>query len=63
MLPVIARNPEQIEYAVSPDLAIEGKRCNVFQFATLFRPAEHECNFCTSCVQWCVTDALTLVEG
>ena len=62
-IPLIARTPNQIEYVTAPQLTVDGKRCNLFQFWTLFKPAEVECNFCTNCVKWCVTDALTLVEG
>lgn len=61
-LPLIARTPTQIDYVAYPELSIEGKKCNVFQFWSLFKPADLECNFCTNCVKWCVTDALTIAE-
>ena len=61
-LPLIARTPNQIEYVKPPILTVDDKKCNAFHFWSLFKPSDLECNFCTNCVKWCVTAALTLVE-
>jgi hypothetical protein len=60
-LPLIARSPNQIEYVKPPELTVDDKKCNAFQFWTLFKPSDLECNFCTNCVKWCVSGALSLV--
>jgi benzoyl-CoA reductase subunit BamC len=62
-LPLISRSSNQIEYVKAPTITIDEKTCNVEQFWSLFKPVDVECNFCTNCVNWCVTDALTLVDG
>ncbi len=62
-LPLIARHPDQIEYVSAPQLTVDDKKCNIFQFWSLFKPSDLECNFCTNCVKWCVTNALTLTES
>jgi len=62
-LPLISRSQNQIEYVKAPMLTINDKKCNAVQFWSLFKPSDVECNFCTNCVKWCETDALTLVEG
>ena len=61
-LPLIAQSPNRIEYVKTPTLTIDGKKCNLFQFWSLFKPSDVECNFCSNCVKWCVTDALTIIE-
>ena len=61
-LPLIARSKNQIEYVKAPTLTIDGKNCNVVQFWSLFKPSDLECSFCTNCVKWCITGALTVEE-